>query len=85
MLVSHKSPVVFRVLVTGQGLVPTGDVVVRDGRKVLTSVTLTPADNGRVTVTLPKLRPGIHLLTATYAGDSQLVDSASFPALVLVR
>ena len=85
VLVSHKSPVVFRVLVTGQGLVPTGDVVVRDGRKVLTSVTLTPADNGRVTVTLPKLRPGIHLLTATYAGDSQLVDSASFPALVLVR
>ena len=44
-----------------------------------------PADNGRVTVTLPKLRPGIHLLTATYAGDAQLMDSASFPALVLVR
>ena len=85
VLVSHKSPVVFRVLVTGQGLVPTGDVVVRDGRKVLTTVTLTPADNGRVTVTLPKLRPGIHLLTATYAGDAQLMDSASFPALVLVR
>ena len=85
VLVSHKSPVVYRVLVTGQGLVPTGDLAVRDGRKVLTTVTLTPADNGRVTVTLPKLRRGIHLLTATYAGDAQLMDSASFPALVLVR
>ena len=85
VLVSHKSPVVYRVLVTGHGLVPTGDIVVRDGRNVLTTVTLTPADNGRVTVTLPKLRRGIHLLTATYSGDAQLVDSASFPALVLVR
>ena len=85
VLVSHKSPVVYRVLVTGQGLVPTGDLAVRDGRKVLTTVTLTPADNGRVTVTLPKLRRGIHLLTANYAGDAQLMDSASFPALVLVR
>ena len=85
VLVSHKSPVAYRVLVTGQGLVPTGDIVVRDGRTVLTTVTLTPADNGRVTVTLPKLRRGIHLLTATYSGDAQLVDSASFPALVLVR
>jgi len=84
VLVSHKSPVVYRVLVTGHGLVPTGDVVVRDGRKVLTTVTLTPADDGRVTVTLPKLGRGIHLLTATYSGDAQLVDSASFPALALV-
>ena len=85
VLVSHKSPVVYRVLVTGHGLVPTCDIIVRDGRIVLTTVTLTPADNGRVTVTLPKLRRGIHLLTATYSGDAQLVDSASFPALVLVR
>ena len=52
---------------------------------VALAMSLTPADNGRVTVTLPKLRRGIHLLTATYSGDAQLVDSASFPALVLVR
>jgi 5'-nucleotidase len=84
VLVSHNSPVDYRVVVSGHGLVPTGDVVVRDGRKVLATVTLTPADNGRITVTLPKFSRGIHLLTATYAGDAQFVDSVSFPALLFV-
>ncbi|MES2094803.1 MAG: 5'-nucleotidase C-terminal domain-containing protein [Actinomycetota bacterium] len=82
VLVSHRSTVEYRIVVSGHGLVPTGDVVVRDGRKVLTTVTLTPADNGRVTVTLPKFSRGIHLLTATYAGDAQLMDSVSFPAVL---
>lgn len=84
VLVRHNSPVTYRIVVSGHGLVPTGDVVVRDGRSVVATVTLTPADNGRATVTLPKLGRGIHLLTATYAGDAQLVDSASFPSLVFV-
>lgn len=54
------------------------------GGTVLTTVTLTPADHGRVTVTLPKFSPGIHLLTASYGGNAQLVDSASFPSPVRV-
>ncbi|QNE48076.1 bifunctional metallophosphatase/5'-nucleotidase [Glaciihabitans sp. INWT7] len=84
VFVRHNSPVVYRVVVSARGLAPTGDVVVRDGRTVIASATLTAADNGRVTVTLPKLGRGIHLLTATYGGDAQLVDSASWPSLVLV-
>jgi hypothetical protein len=71
-------------VVSGECLVPTGDVIVRDGRTVLTTVTLTPADNGRVTVTLPKLSRGIHLLTASYGGNAQLVGSASPPSPVRV-
>ncbi|MBC7402557.1 MAG: 5'-nucleotidase C-terminal domain-containing protein [Microbacteriaceae bacterium] len=82
--VRDNTPVLYRVVVSGNGLVPTGDVVVRDGGAVLTTVTLTPTDHGRVTVTLPKLSPGIHLLTASYGGNAQLVDSASFPSPVRV-
>ena len=84
VLVRHNSPVTYRIVVSGHGLVPTGDVVVRDGRSVITTVTLTAADSGRITVMLPKLSRGIHLLTATYGGDAQLVDSASFLSLVFV-
>ncbi|MFM9919187.1 5'-nucleotidase C-terminal domain-containing protein [Lacisediminihabitans sp. H27-G8] len=84
VLVRHNSPVVYRVVVSGGGLAPTGEVVVRDGRRVIAAATLTAADNGRATVTLPKLGRGIHLLTATYGGDAQLVDSASFPSLLFV-
>jgi 5'-nucleotidase len=84
VFVRHDSPVVYRVAVSGRGLTPTGDVVVRDGRTVIATATLTAADNGRATVTLPKLGRGIHLLTATYGGDAQLEDSASWPSLVFV-
>ncbi|MET4703696.1 5'-nucleotidase C-terminal domain-containing protein [Frigoribacterium sp. UYMn621] len=84
VFVRHDLPVVYRVAVSGRGLMPTGDVVVRDGRTVIATATLTAADNGRATVTLPKLGRGIHLLSATYGGDAQLEDSASWPSLVFV-
>ena len=81
VLQRHGSSVVYRIAVAGQAqgrsLMPTGDVVIRDGSMVLTTVTFTSADRGRVTVTLPKLSRGIHLLTATYSGNTQLMESTS--------
>jgi 5'-nucleotidase len=75
------SAVLYRIVVAGaaqgRSLMPTGDVVIRDGSMVLTTVTLTSGDRGRVTVTLPKLSRGIHLLTATYSGNTQLMESTS--------
>ncbi len=47
--------------VDGQfGIVPVGEVKVYDGNKVIATVTLTAADNGHVTIRLPKFDRGIH-------------------------
>lgn len=72
----------YRVTVTGSsGLIPTGDVVVYDGGRKLTTVQLGP--DGRVTVPITGLRGGIHLLTARYLGNDQLAGSIGWPDVVI--
>ena len=40
--------------------------------------------NGRVTITLPRLSRGTHLVTARYSGNDQLTGSTSWPSVVIV-
>ncbi|WIB25769.1 Ig-like domain repeat protein [Curtobacterium sp. MCSS17_015] len=64
---SAKAKVAVRV--TGTGSVPTGTVTVKEGSKKLASGTVSSKD-GRVTVTLPKLKAGTHKLTVSYSGST---------------
>ena len=54
--------------VTGNGGTPTGTITFHDGGTVLTSVQLTSA--ATASFSLSTLTPGIHLLSASYSGDS---------------
>jgi 5'-nucleotidase len=82
LLVSGNGTVKATVKVTGQyGIVPAGEVKVYDGSKVVATGTLV---DGRVTITLPKLDRGIHLITVRYPGSEQLGGSTSSPSLLLV-
>ena len=77
----------FRVRATGSGaadVVPVGDVAIYDGRKLIATVTLEVDDNGRATVTLPRLSRGIHLLTPKFLGSDTLDGSTGWPSLLLV-
>ncbi|WP_331902098.1 Ig-like domain-containing protein [Lacisediminihabitans sp.] len=62
----------YSVRVDGHGVVPTGEVTILDGRMVIATITLTAADDGRTTVTLPAFARGIHLVTAKFGGNDQL-------------
>ncbi len=63
---------------------PTGKVKIRDGAKLIKTVTLTAAMKGRITVTLTKLKPGKHKLTAQYVGDAVTGTSRSAVAKLTV-
>ncbi len=58
--------------VTGNGGIPTGPVAFMDGATTLSMGTLV---NGSATLTLTTLAPGLHALSAAYAGDVN--DSSS--------
>jgi hypothetical protein len=51
---------------------------------VIKTVTLTAAMKGRITVTLTKLKPGKHKLTAQYVGDAVTGTSRSAVAKLTV-
>jgi 5'-nucleotidase len=82
-LVKRATPVTVGVTVRGdQGLVASGEVRVYDGtRHVATGVL---GADGRVSVVVPGLSRGIHLLTVQYTGNGQLTGSTSLPRLLLV-
>jgi 5'-nucleotidase len=84
LIVFGNSPVTYSVAVRADGVVPTGEVVVYDGLRPLTTITLDEADGGRDTVTLPRLGRGLHLLTARYQGNDELLGSFGWPSLVIV-
>jgi 5'-nucleotidase len=85
LLVSSNSTVTAKIEVDGQfGLEPVGTVNVYDGRKLIATATLAAGDDGRVTVTLPKLGRGIHLITVQYEGSGQLEGSTGFPDILFV-
>jgi 5'-nucleotidase len=82
LVVFGNSPVTYSVRVRADGVVPTGDVAIYDGLRQISTVTLN--SSGRGTVTLPKLKRGLHLLIPRYEGNDQLLGSTGWPSLVLV-
>jgi 5'-nucleotidase len=70
-------------VIAADGSEPVGEVTIYDGRHVLTTTTLEVGDDGRLTVRLPRLSRGIHLVTAVFEGDG-FVNSRTWPSLVLV-
>ncbi|CAN5564172.1 hypothetical protein BH09ACT4_BH09ACT4_23480 [soil metagenome] len=68
---------------TADGSVPAGTVTIYDGHTVLTTVPLTVASNGKLTVRLPKLSRGARILTATFSGPGYRSDTSN-KSLVLV-
>ena len=84
LLVRSGQSVNYSVVVVGsRGIVPTGEVQVFDGSKLVTTITLDA--NGRGTVTLPALGRGLHVLKATYGGSAQLTSSTGLPIPIIVR
>ncbi|GGK93758.1 multifunctional nuclease/2',3'-cyclic-nucleotide 2'-phosphodiesterase/5'-nucleotidase/3'-nucleotidase [Salinibacterium xinjiangense] len=82
-VVFGNQPVTYTVTVRGDdGVVPTGEVAIYDGTRKITTVTLTAADNGRITVPV-SLGRGIHLLTARYLGSDTLEGSIGSPDPVI--
>ncbi|WP_166868501.1 ExeM/NucH family extracellular endonuclease [Salinibacterium sp. ZJ70] len=83
-LLSFGGKVTYNVKVTTDDRSkPVGTVTIRDGLKVIATVDVTAADNGKLAVKLPKLSRGIHLLTAQFAGDG-FRSSLSWPSIVIV-
>jgi 5'-nucleotidase len=83
LLTSSNGTVNVKVDVDGQyGIQPTGQVTVYDGRTAVATGTV--GADGKVTITLPKLGRGIHLITVRYEGSKQLSGSTSFPRVLLV-
>jgi hypothetical protein len=72
------------VSVTGL-LQPTGTLTVKDGRKTLKKLTLSPVKAGKVVVKLPKLKKvGKHKITVVYSGTTTVVGSTSKATKVVV-
>ncbi len=84
VLANHNSTVQYTITVKAGSVVPTGTVAILDGRTTIGTVTLTAADNGRVKVALPKLKKGIHAITARYAGSDAVQASTSGPSVLLL-
>lgn len=73
------------VTVTASGLVPTGKITVREGKRVLGTATLTAGHRGRITIKLSKRPKGKHTLTATYAGSADVASSTSKAVVLTVK
>jgi 5'-nucleotidase len=85
ILASHNSQLTYTVTVLAQkGVEATGTVVILDGSKQIGTVTLKAGDGGKAKVTLPKLKSGLHLLTAVYAGSDTVKPSSTLPFPVLL-
>jgi len=71
-----------KVAVTVPGGRPTGQLVVRDGSKVIAVRTLKASQKGRITLTLPKLAKGRHYVKVTLNGTAaQQPTTSPFRAL----
>lgn len=65
------------VTVSAKGVKPTGDVEVREGRKVVGEAGLKAKDKGQITIVLDRLPRGAHELKAYYLGSADLKESTS--------
>lgn len=63
---------------------PTGRVEVRDGRRVVARATLRAGARGRLSLQVPRLARGRHVLVARYAGDDAVAASTSRQVVVRV-
>lgn len=70
----YGNAVTFTVNVTGESVTPTGNVKFMDGTAALGQVALS---RGTATLTLTTLTPGMHSITASYAGDNNNSPSVS--------
>jgi hypothetical protein len=59
------------------GSVITGTLSVYDGSRRIKYVSLGSAAKGRITITVPRLRRGLHYLSVSYGGNTQLLGSKS--------
>ncbi|RZI80548.1 MAG: Ig-like domain repeat protein, partial [Microbacterium sp.] len=76
ILVTVKAPGVLK---------PTGVIRIYVGSKLLKTVTLTAANNGKVLITLPKFRAaGTYKLVAKYAGSSFVGASNGKPVSIKI-
>jgi hypothetical protein len=64
---------------------PSGVVAVKDGRRTIAAARLRPAQKGRTTVAVPRLKKGKHVLTVSYRGSSEVAASTSARRTVRVR
>ncbi|WP_246205368.1 ExeM/NucH family extracellular endonuclease [Agromyces salentinus] len=85
LLVRAGSSVTYKAQVIAlDGSKPIGTVSVFDGSKLVGTVELTAeTKNGRVSITVPKLSRGIHLLRAEFDGAEPYTDSRMFQIPVL--
>ena len=76
---------IVRIKVTSEGEpLPTGTITVTAGRESV-EVTLTEEDNGKVKVTLPKLKPGKYEVSVSYSGDEVTEGSADEAGTLKVK
>ncbi|WBU37427.1 ExeM/NucH family extracellular endonuclease [Homoserinibacter sp. YIM 151385] len=81
--ITFDGTVDYRVRVTADdGSAPVGELVIRDGAKVVETIQLDEGDAGKATAKLAKLTRGIHLLTATFEGEG-FEQSVSWPSILL--
>ena len=64
--------------------VPLGKVQVKDGSKVIATVSLTAASNGTVPIRLKKLKLGKHKLVVSYTGSAATSSSQAKPVVIKV-
>ena len=63
---------------------PTGKIVVKDGRKIVKTVSLSATRKGVILIKIKKLKRGKHKLKASYAGTPTIVGSKAKAAVLRV-
>ena len=63
---------------------PVGTLTVLDGSTVIATVEVRASDRGRVSVQLPKLPRGLHLIRTSFDGGEGFGDSRSFPVPLIL-
>ena len=63
----------------------TGSLTVYDGSKVIKRVTLSAANRGRLTITLPKRKAGIHRIKVVFGGNPKVAASTSATVKLVVK
>jgi 5'-nucleotidase len=82
-ITKSNGKVTVKVEVDGQyGILPFGEVIVYDGQTEIATGTV--GENGKVTIKLPKLSPGVHVISVRFGGNDQLEISTSFPSVLIV-
>ncbi|GAA1975238.1 pullulanase-type alpha-1,6-glucosidase [Microbacterium pumilum] len=72
-------------VVAADGTAPTGTVTVTDGGRVIATATLAAADKGKVGITLPSLKRGVHVIRTSFTGTGEYQNSRSpIPVPVLI-